>query len=86
MGRAEKVLQRLAKEDAERERHYASRASTREARYAKIDELQTKISAEYAAHPFEFTDEARWMHRHLVDEYQFDLLFYFSRVRKGLPP
>jgi hypothetical protein len=82
----DRIGKRIAKEAAEAEVAYAKALQERDARYQKMDALLARYDEEQRRSPYSISDEAHHIWRHLVDEYQWDLVAMYRRVREGKQP
>ena len=81
-----RIGRRFFKEESEREAEYTKGAPEREKRYKKIEELLRQYDEIRREHPYEMHEDARHIHNHVTDEYGFDLVWFFRRVREGKQP
>jgi hypothetical protein len=82
----DRIKRRLDKEEAEREVAIAKESPKREVRYRKIEELLRQYDDLCSKTRYTIPEEARFLMGHIQDEYGYDLVFFFSRVRKEQQP
>jgi hypothetical protein len=83
MGMAERVIKRLEKEEAERQRRWEAEAPEREKRYVEIDKKLDEHSRLREADPYGYPEDARRLMNHIADEHFYDFLAIYTQFRKG---
>jgi hypothetical protein len=86
VGIVERIKNRSAKEEIEREATYMKGAPEREERFKQIDKLLLQYDEVRRKEPYMYPEDARHIFNHITDEYGHDLVGFFRRVRGGKQP
>ena len=84
MGMAERVIKRLEKEEAERQRRFEAEAPEREKSYEELDKYLAEYDRLLEEHPYTICEEARLLWNNcIVSEHGHDLVEIYRQFRKG---